>query len=135
MHNQSNRQLQERLTSLPVPEVLDAATRFFARQSGVYSAFIEKQGPSHVVLRGQGGEEVVIAARATDDGIMVTGSTYLFDQQVARFLSSLAPAGRPSPAAAAAAASLPAGESLSATTTLGTPATPMPVAPATGPNP
>lgn len=89
MHNQSNRQLQERLTSLPVPEVLDAATRFFARQSGVYSAFIEKQGPSHVVLRGQGGEEVVIAARATDDGIMVTGSTYLFDQQVARFLDAL----------------------------------------------
>ena len=89
MHNQSNRQLQERLTSLPVSDVLQAATRFFARQSGVYSAFIEKQGPSHVALRGQGSEEIVIAARLTDDGTMVTGSTYLFDQQVARFLDAL----------------------------------------------
>ena len=89
MHNQSDRQLQERLTSLPVSDVLQAATRFFARQSGVYSAFIEKQGPSHVALRGQGTQEIVIAARVTDAGTMVTGSTYLFDQQVARFLGAL----------------------------------------------
>jgi hypothetical protein len=137
MHNQSNRQLQERLTSLPVSDVLDAATRFFARQSGVYSAFIEKQGPTHVVLRGQGGEEIVIAARVTDDGVMVTGSTYLFDQQVARFLQSLAPAERPAAAASAASAppALPAGESLSGTATAATPAMPMPTAPAKGANP
>jgi hypothetical protein len=92
MHQQSNRQLQDRLTSLPVAEVLALAARFFTRRSGVYATFIEKQGPSHLVLRGQGGEELVIAARLTDAGTAVTGSTYMFDQQVARFLDSLPPA-------------------------------------------
>ena len=92
MHQQSNRQLQERLTSLPIAEVIAMATRYFTRRSGVYATFIEKQGPSHLVLRGQGGEELVIAARLTDAGTAVTGSTYMFDQQVARFLDSLPPA-------------------------------------------
>jgi hypothetical protein len=92
MHQQSNRQLQDRLTSLPVAEVLALAARFFTRRSGVYATFVEKQGPSHLVLRGQGGEELVIAARFTDAGTAVTGSTYMFDQQLARFLDSLPPA-------------------------------------------
>ena len=48
--------------------------------------------PNRGVLRGQGGEELVIAARLTDAGTAVTGSTYMFDQQVARFLDSLPPA-------------------------------------------
>ncbi len=92
MHQQSNRQLQERVTALPIAEVLAMATRYFTRRSGVYATFIEKQGPSHLVMRGQGGEELVIAARLTDAGTAVTGSTYMFDQQVARFLDSLPPA-------------------------------------------
>ncbi|MEO7520238.1 MAG: hypothetical protein ABIW79_00340 [Gemmatimonas sp.] len=92
MHYQSNRQLQERITSLPVPEVLEAAIRFFVRRSGVYSAFVEKQGPTYVVLRGQGGEEIAIGARVTEAGTSVSGSTYLFDAQVAQFLGSLPPA-------------------------------------------
>ena len=133
MHNQSNRQLQERLTSMPIPEVLDAATRFFARQSGVYSAFIEKRSPTHVALRGQGSEEIVIAARPVDAGIMVSGSTYLFDQQVARFLDSLPPSDLPSTATALPAAA--AAESLAAPATPSTPAVPAPTAPATGSNP
>jgi hypothetical protein len=44
-----------------------------------------------VSLRGQGGEEVVIAARTGDGKTLVTGSTYLFDQQIARFFATLAP--------------------------------------------
>lgn len=91
MHQQSNRQLQERLTSLPIAEVLLLASRYFTRRNGVYATFIEKEGPSHLVLRGQGGEELVIAARLTDEGTAVSGATYLFDQQVARFLDSLPP--------------------------------------------
>lgn len=91
-HQQSSRQLQETLTSSSVAEVLTAATHFFARRSGVYTAFVEKQGPTHVVLRGQGGEELVIAARVTPAGTSVSGSSYLFDQQIARFLESLPPA-------------------------------------------
>jgi len=90
-HQQSSRQLQETHTALSVPEVLQQAVQFFARQSGIYSAFPEKQGSSHVVLRGQGGEELVVAARATPQGTAVSGSSYLFDQQVARFLASLPP--------------------------------------------
>jgi hypothetical protein len=27
---------------------------FFAEQSGVYAAFVERQSPTHLVLRGQG---------------------------------------------------------------------------------
>lgn len=92
MHYQSNRQLQERATALPVDEVLVRAARFFARRSGLYSAFVEKQGPGYIVLRGQGGEEIAIAARVTDNGTMVTGGTYLFDAQIARFFGSLPPA-------------------------------------------
>lgn len=89
MHQQSSRQLQSRVTSLPIADVLDAATRFFSRESGVYSAFLEKRGPSHVVLRGQGGEEIVIGAYLVPGGSSVSGSSYLFDQQIARFLDSL----------------------------------------------
>lgn len=73
-------------------EVLAAAAQFFARRSGVYTAFVEKQGSHHVTLRGQGGEEIAIGARETPLGTMVTGSSYLFDQQIARFLESLPPA-------------------------------------------
>jgi hypothetical protein len=91
MHQQATRQLQERHTTLGVKEALDEATRFFAR-GGVYTAFIEKQGPTHLVLRGQGGEEIVIGARPIEGGSAVTGSSYLFDQQIARFLDSLPPA-------------------------------------------
>jgi hypothetical protein len=89
MHQQSTRQLQQRITSLSIAEVLDAATHFFSRGGGVYSAFLEKRGPTHVVLRGQGGEEVVIGAYVVPGGSSVSGSSYLFDQQIARFLSSL----------------------------------------------
>lgn len=94
--------LQETRTSLEVAAVLDAAIQFFSRRSGVYTAFVEKRGPTHVALRGQGGEEIVIGARVTPDGTAVTGSSYLFDQQIARFLESL-PLVLPAPALPAAA--------------------------------
>lgn len=101
MHQQSARQLQERVTSLGIDAVLDHATQFFARTSGMYSAFLETRGPAHVVLRGQGGEEIAIAARLVPGGTAVSGSSYLFDQQVARFLDSLPrPAATPNGATA-----------------------------------
>lgn len=89
MHQQSSRQLQERLTSLSVAEVLDAAEYFFAFRSGIYTAFIEKRSATHLAMRGQGNEEIVVGTRVTGEGTMVSASTYFFDQQVARFLSSL----------------------------------------------
>lgn len=105
-HQQSDRKLQETCTSLTVAEVLAAAAQFFARRSGVYTAFVEKQGSHHVTLRGQGGEEIAIGARETPAGTMVTGSSYLFDQQIARFLESLPPA----PAVAETPSALGAGD-------------------------
>jgi len=47
-----------------------------------------------VMLSGQGGEEVVIAVSAAPNGgTLVTGSSYLFDMQVSRFFTTIAPAG------------------------------------------
>lgn len=126
MHYQSDRQLQARATSLSVTDVLTRAAHFFARQSGVYSAFVERQGPNHVVLRGQGGEEVAIAAHPDGDATMVTGGTYLFDAQVARFLDSLPLAA--APAGMAIGASV-AGESVVGESAPG-PAATSPAAPA-----
>src|SRR3954464_13539078 len=86
-----NRTLQETTTAHSPSEVLQAAKAFFSRQTGVYAAFPEQESRSHLTLRGQGGEEVVIAAIPTSGATRVTGSAYLFDQQVARFLATLAP--------------------------------------------
>jgi len=93
MNIQEDRTLQEARTTLSVPEVIEAAKRFFARRNSLYAAFIDREGPTFVSLRGQGGEEVLIGATPAKDsaGTLVTGSTYLFDQQVARFFTTLPP--------------------------------------------
>jgi hypothetical protein len=83
--------MQQTMTTLSVADVLSAAKNFFSRRANIYAAYLDKEGPTCVSLRGQGGEEVVIGARTTADGTEVTGSTYIFDQQVARFLSTLPP--------------------------------------------
>ena len=87
------RTLLEYRTSLDPQNVLDAARSFFTRRNSLYAAFIEQESPTHVTMRGQGGEELVIAASATPGGgTLVTGSSYLFDAQIARFFSTLPPA-------------------------------------------
>jgi hypothetical protein len=94
---------QETNTSLNGAAVLAAATEFFAQRSGIYSAFPEKSGPTYVALRGQGGEDVVFGVATIPGGTRVTGSSYMFDQQIARFLSALpvyvAPPPEPEPVA------------------------------------
>lgn len=89
--SQRDRTLQETTTSHSPSEVLQAAKQFFANQTGVYAAFPEQESQTHVTMRGQGGEEIVIAALSKDGQTRVTGSTYLFDQQIARFFATLAP--------------------------------------------
>jgi hypothetical protein len=91
-HQQSSRTLQHQRTALATDEVLAAAREFFSRRSGIYAAFLEKQGPNWISLRGQGGEEIVVAATAEAGGTSVTASSYMFDAQVAQFLTSLPPA-------------------------------------------
>jgi hypothetical protein len=106
-HQQSSRTLQETTTSLPAAEVLAAAKTFFARRNPIYAAFLEKEGPTHAVFRGQGGEEITVGVMpAPAGGTRVTASTYMFDMQVARFFATLPPA--PAENASAGAAGEPA---------------------------
>lgn len=91
MNSQLGRTLQEAVTTDSPEEVIAAAKRFFGRQNSIYSAYIEKEGDGWATFRGQGGEEIAIGTAKTDGGTRVSGSTYLFDQQVARFLSTLTP--------------------------------------------
>jgi hypothetical protein len=84
--------LQETKTTLEPSAVLEAAEKFFTRRNPIYAAFIEKQGPTYVTFRGQGGEELVIGVAPADGGgTLVRGSTYLFDQQIGRFFTTLPP--------------------------------------------
>jgi hypothetical protein len=89
-----NRTLQQTRTSLGPDDVLSAAKQFFLRRNTIYASFLEQEGPTHVTFRGQGGEEVVIGVASAIDGTgsTVTGSTYMFDGQIARFFSTLPPA-------------------------------------------
>ena len=76
--------------ALPPQDVLEGAKRFFAERVPHAAAFVEKEGPGYLVLRGQGGEEVALSARADGDGkTRVRASTLFFDQAVDRFLSTL----------------------------------------------
>ena len=54
--------------------------------------FLRGEGPGLLVLRGQGGEEIVFAAIAADGGSSVRGSSMLFGQQLNRFFRTLPPA-------------------------------------------
>jgi len=90
----SRRTLQEYRTTLSPAEVLTAAKRFFMQQLNIYSAYIDKEGPNYCTFRGQGTEEIVIAATEKDGATLVSGSTYLYDMQVARFFTTL-PAAEP----------------------------------------
>ena len=90
--NQSQRTLQEYRTTATPAEVLAEAKVFFTSRNSIYATFIDRDGPTFVSFRGQGGEELIIAAAAAEGGgTRVTGSTYLFDMQVARFFSTLPP--------------------------------------------
>jgi hypothetical protein len=89
--NQSQRTLQEYRSTLPPAEVLSLAKKFFSSRNSLYAAFLDREGPGFATFRGQGGEEVVIAAMEQNGATLVTGSTYLFDMQVARFFSTLPP--------------------------------------------
>ena len=97
MNQQLSRTLQEATTSLAPADVLVAAKSFFARRNSIYAAFVEQESATHVSLRGQGGEEIVVGVRPIPGGTAVTGSTYMFDMQVQRFFATLPPAPEQAP--------------------------------------
>ena len=79
----------ETVTTLPAPDVLARAKNFFMRRNPNSAAFPEKESSEMLVLRGQGGEEIVIATLPGDGGTRVRGSTMLFGQLVNRFFTTL----------------------------------------------
>jgi len=83
----------EVVTTLAPEEIVRRAKAFFATHVPATGAFVEAESARHVVLRGQGGEEIVIAAVPAAGGSAVRGSTLLFDQQVKRFFTTLPAAG------------------------------------------
>lgn len=87
--------IHETVTALAPEEVIHRAREFFLRRVPATGAFVEAESPRHLVLRGQGGEELVIAAVPGPGGSAVRGSTPLFDQQVKRFFSTLPGGGLP----------------------------------------
>ena len=89
----SQQTLQETTTPLTAADVLARAKSFFANRPSLYSVFLDMEGPGFCTFRGQGGEEIVIGVSAAQNGTRVTGSSYLFDMQVARFFTTLPPAG------------------------------------------
>jgi hypothetical protein len=92
-----NRTLQQTRTSLAPDDVLASAKQFFLRRNSLYPAFLEREGPTFVTFRGQGGEELVIGVATDVAATAVTGSTYMFDQQIARFFTTLPPAASTAP--------------------------------------
>ena len=91
----STETMQEYFTTLPPDEVLAQARKFFATRNPLYAAFIDKEGAGWASFRGQGGEELVVAAGAVEGGSRVTGSSYLFTMQLRRFLTTLPALDRP----------------------------------------
>ena len=85
----------ETTTSLDPSGVIAQAKKFFSSRNTQYSAFPEKESANHVVLRGQGGEEIVIAAIVGEGGSAVRGSSILFGQQLKRFFTTLPQVGLP----------------------------------------
>ncbi|HEX6089963.1 MAG TPA: hypothetical protein VFZ13_07365 [Gemmatimonadales bacterium] len=79
----------ETTTTLSGAEVIARAKRFFAERVPQQAAFPEKEGPTYLLLRGQGGEEIALAILPAERGVRVRGSTLLFDQPLDRFLSTL----------------------------------------------
>jgi hypothetical protein len=79
----------EALTTLSPADVIARAKAFFAERVPNHSAYPERQGPGFLTLRGQGGEEIALAAFDADGLTRVRASTLFFDQAVGRFLSTL----------------------------------------------
>ncbi len=78
--------------ALAPAEIFARAKAFFAERVPNASAFLEKEGPQFLVLRGQGGEELVMSARPLDGAVaksQVRASTLFFDQALDRFFSTL----------------------------------------------
>lgn len=81
--------VHETTTTLTAADVFSRAKAFFAERVPNTAAYPEKEGPSFLTLRGQGGEEIAIAIIGAGQENRVRASTQFFDQAVGRFLATL----------------------------------------------
>jgi hypothetical protein len=81
--------IHEITTSLPAAEIISRAKVFFSERVPNHAAYPEREGPGFLTLRGQGGEEIVLAVFPGQGGSRVRASTLFFDQALERFLSTL----------------------------------------------
>jgi hypothetical protein len=79
----------ETVTPLEGSEVLSRAKRFFQDRVPGNAAFVEREGPTWINLRGQGGEEIALSVMSKDGTTRVRAGTLFFDQAVSRFFSTL----------------------------------------------
>ena len=84
--------MHEATTALAPHDVIARAKEFFAERVPHLGAFLEQEGETFATFRGQGGEELVVAVIPNDGPTRVRASSLLFDQPIARFLSTLPPA-------------------------------------------
>lgn len=82
-------------TTLEPDQVFDRAVQYFGTRVPLTAAFPERRGPNFLTLRGQGGEEIAIAARTEEGATAVRASTLFFDHALERFLTTLPQAGVP----------------------------------------
>lgn len=76
--------------TLAPADILARAKVFFAERLPAQAAFVEKEGPQFLSLRGQGGEEVVFHVVPGEAGATrLRAATLFFDQAVDRFLATL----------------------------------------------
>jgi hypothetical protein len=79
----------ETTTSIPGAEIIQRAKRFFQERVPGSAAFPEREGPTWVTFRGQGGEEIALAVSEVPGGRRIRASTLFFDQAIGRFFSTL----------------------------------------------
>jgi hypothetical protein len=77
------------MTTLSAAEIISRAKAFFAERVPNNAAYPEREGPTFLMLRGQGGEEIAFAVIPAPSGSRIRASTLFFDQAVQRFLSTL----------------------------------------------
>lgn len=83
--------VQEVVTDLAPDEVVRQARDFFMTRFSQYSAFVQDESDSHIVL-GLDSGEVVIGTTQEDGRTRVRGSTSRVHHELSQFLATLAPA-------------------------------------------
>lgn len=83
--------VQEVVTDFSAAEVVRMARDYFTTRFSQYSAFVQEESASHIVLGFDTGE-VVIGTVQEDGRTKVRGSTSRVHHELSQFLATLAPA-------------------------------------------